>query len=327
HLRLYTAQLGPDRAVQAAQPLDDVDETLSRLLLILALVSAGGVALAAGLGVVVSRGALGPVARLSSVAHDVAETQDLSRRIEEGGDDELAELARSFNRMLSELESSVEAQRQLVADASHELRTPLTSIRTNVELLGRAESLGAEQRQRLITDVVEQLEELTALVGDLVDLARYAEQDEERVPLRFDHLVEDMVERARRHAPTLTFDFEAEACLVRGAQAALERATFNLLDNAAKWSPPGGRIEVRVTRQGALSVSDQGPGISEGDLPRIFDRFYRAGSARELPGSGLGLAIVRQIAEAHGGRVEASSPLGGGSELRLWIPPLPARPE
>ena len=320
HLRVYTSQVGSGEAIQVARPLDEVDATLGRLLLVLGLVSGGGVALAAGLGVIVSRAALAPVARLSQVAERVAETRDLSRRIEAGGGDELATLARSFNRMLGELERSVEAQRQLVADASHELRTPLTSLRTNIEILGRSDGLDPDERARMMASVVAQLDELTVLVGDLVDLARDAAQDEEQQELRLDLLVEDMTERARRHRPEVRFEFTGQPCTVLGYPAALERAVFNLLDNGAKWSPESGRVEVRVTTAGEVTVRDHGPGIPAEDLPHVFDRFYRAASARGMPGSGLGLAIVRQIAEAHGGSVAAEPAPGGGALLRLEVP-------
>jgi two-component system sensor histidine kinase MprB len=287
---------------------------------VLLLVSLGGVAVAVWLGWVVSRTALRPVAQLTEAAEHVARTRDLSRRISTGtSDDELGRLGTSFNTMLEALEASQNAQRQLVADASHELRTPLTSIRTNIEVLAAENALSTEDRRRLVEDLVGQLEELTLLMSDLVDLARGDEPDLATDDVRLDHLVVETVERARRNAPDKRFHVQVEPCVVHGMPARLERAVMNLLDNAAKWSPQGGVVEVTL-KDGELSVRDHGPGIAESDIPFVFDRFYRAPAARGLPGSGLGLAIVRQVAESHGGAVAVESPNGGGACLRLRVP-------
>jgi two-component system, OmpR family, sensor histidine kinase MprB len=321
HVRVYTSPLPTGGAVQAVRSLDQVDRTMRRLGLALLLVSLGGIALAIWLGRLVARAALKPVSQLTSAAEHVARTRDLSRRMDTSGRDELSRLGASFNTMLEALEVSQKAQRQLVADASHELRTPLTSLRTNIEVLAGTDALPPEDRRRLLRDVVGQLDELTVLVSDLVDLARGTEPDLESEDVRLDMVVEDAVERARRHAPDKRFVTDLEPFLVRGVPARLDRAVSNLLDNAAKWSPSGGRIEV-VMRDGEVSVRDHGPGIDEADLPFIFDRFYRASTARGLPGSGLGLAIVRQVAESHGGSVSAESPTGGGALLRLRVPRL-----
>ena len=322
HVRIFTTQVGPDLAVQVARPLDEIDRTLRRLALILLAFTLGGVVLAAALGGLVSRAALTPLRRLTAATEHVATTHDLSRRIEAHGRDELSRLAASFNAMLEALEHSLGAQRQLVADASHELRTPLTSLRTNIEVLARGKRLAKDERDKLLADVVTQLEELSALVENVVELARGSEPDEAIEDVRLDGLVEEAVEWARLHAPGVRFETELEPSLVRGSPPRLARALRNLLDNAAKWSPPGGVVEVAV-RDGAVTVRDHGPGIPRADLPYVFDRFYRARSARRLPGSGLGLAIVRQVAEAHGGSVVAEEAQGGGALLRLR---LPARP-
>jgi two-component system sensor histidine kinase MprB len=318
HARVYTAPLQAGDAVQAVRPLEDVDRTLRDLTFALALVGLGGVALAVWLGLLVARAALTPVKQLTDAAEHVARTRDLSRRIRADRTDELSRLGASFNTMLEALASSQDAQRQLVADASHELRTPLTSLRTNIEVLS-SDALPAEDRDRLLSDVVAQLGELTVLVTDLVDLARGDEPAFVAEDVRLDLLVADAVERARRHAPDKVFFAELDPTLVQGVPARIDRAVSNLLDNAAKWSPPGGQIEVRVTG-GEVSVRDHGPGISEADLPYVFDRFYRARDARGLPGSGLGLAIVRQVADSHGGSVTAERPEGGGARLRMRIP-------
>ena len=326
HMRVYTAPLERGEAIQIARSLEEVDDVLDELALILALVSIGGLGLGAGLGVLVSRAALSPVARLSQAAREVAATHDLSRRIDPLGGAELGGLAQSFNTMLNALESSIDSQRQLVADASHELRTPLASLRTNIEVLARSEDMPDEARERLLADVVAQLDELTVLVGDLVDLAREAELDQEAAaPLRLDRLVETAIERARTRPGAVRISLEASPCTVRGTESALERAISNLLDNAIKWSPEGGEVDVEVSAEGEVSVADRGPGIDAEDLPRVFDRFYRSATARELPGSGLGLAIVRRVAESHAGTVHAEARPGGGTLMRLRLPVVPSR--
>ncbi len=310
---------GPDGSVlTVAEPRGDVDSALRRLLAILVGVSGAGVAAAAGLGVLVSRRALTPVVALTDATAHVAATQDLSRRIDTGGsNDELARLAGSFNTMLAALDGARAAQRQLVADASHELRTPLTAVRTSIEALAGAPDLPAPERARVLAATQVQLEDLSVLIGDLVDLARPAAPAEELEEVRLDLLVEEQVERARRHAPATEFRLDARASVVHGVPARLHRAVANLLDNAVKHGD--GLVEVRVG-DGEVRVRDHGAGFAEEDLPHVFDRFYRARRARGLPGSGLGLAIVRQVAEAHGGSVRAETAAGGGARLVLSLP-------
>jgi two-component system, OmpR family, sensor histidine kinase MprB len=220
--------------------------------------------------------------------------------------------------MLGALEESQRKQRQLVADASHELRTPLTSLRTNIEVLASERRLPAAERKRLLSDVVEQLTEMTTLIAELIELARAGERRVEPEDVRLDLLAGDAVERARRNRPQVTFKTELEESLVNGVPESIERAVANLLDNAAKWSPPGGEVDVTV-RGATISVRDHGPGIDDADLPYVFDRFYRAASARGMPGSGLGLAIVRQVADAHGGDVIAERADGGGTRITLRL--------
>jgi two-component system, OmpR family, sensor histidine kinase MprB len=322
HARVFTEALEPGVAIQTAQSVEEQDEAINRLGLILAAVGLGGVGMAGGLGLVVTRTAARPVRELSETAEHVARTRDLSRRIDVGaGDDELSRLAGSFNTMLEALERSMRSQRQLVSDASHELRTPLTSVRTNLEVLARANGmLPEEERARMLHDVAVQLDELTGLVGDLVDLARDGAPDERLETVRLDMIVADAIARARRLHPGREIRAELVETLVEGTPARLDRAVSNLLDNAEKWSPPTAPIEVMV-RDGAVTVRDHGPGFTGEDLPRVFDRFYRARSARGLPGSGLGLAIVRQVAEAHGGTVAAANAADGGGELRMTLGP------
>jgi two-component system, OmpR family, sensor histidine kinase MprB len=305
-------------AIQIARSLGDVEHTMKRITLFLILIAGGGIALAAGLGLLVSRAALAPVRRLTQATETVTETGDLSERIDAGGHDELGRLASSFNTMLGALEESTRAQRQLVADASHELRTPLTSLRTNIEVLAGERSLPPGERERLLTDVVEQLGEMTTLVAELIELARGEREPAQPEEVRLDLVAADAVDRTRRNRPGITFTTDLEETIVHGVPATIERAVANLLDNAAKWSPPGGQVEVAV-RDGQVTVRDHGPGIDEEDLPYVFDRFYRASSARGMSGSGLGLAIVRQVAEAHGGEVVAERPEGGGTLMRLRL--------
>jgi two-component system sensor histidine kinase MprB len=326
HLRVYTAQIGRGEAVQVARTLDEVDDTLSQFTVILIVVSLAGVALAGLLGFVVSRAAVAPVERLRRAAERVATTRDLSRRIETGGQDELAALAASFNLMLDALESSLDAQRQLVADASHELRTPLASLRTNIEVLAHSDLIADEERRALLRDVVAQLEELTGLVVDLVDLARDSDSESEPATIvRLDLLVAEAVERARSRAGSVSLELDARPCRVRVVGHRVERAVANLLDNAIKWSPADGTVEIAVA-DGQLSVRDHGPGIDEAELPHVFDRFYRATAARGLPGSGLGLAIVRQVAEAAGGVAMATNAADGGARMVLQLPVVAERP-
>jgi two-component system sensor histidine kinase MprB len=317
---VYVVHLAPDNsncALEVARPLASVTEPMQRLKVVLSVVSLAGIGLAIVLGWVIAGMALRPVRRMTEASEHVARTRDLSGRIEMRGRDELARLARSFNTMLEALDVSLHSQRQLVADASHELRTPLTTAKTNVDVLRRTE-LPKEERDLILHDVSQQIDELAVLVTDIVDLARGVEPNLEIEDVRLDLLVEQTVERARRLSPRSTFTLELEPCLVRGVPSRLERAVANLLDNACKWSPPEAPIEVKVSR-GTVSVRDHGQGIDDADLPLVFDRFYRASSARSLPGTGLGLAIVRQVAESNGGRVSVERPSDGGALLRIEL--------
>jgi two-component system, OmpR family, sensor histidine kinase MprB len=314
-LRVLTSGTGPNGAVLIAQPLTEVDHELSHLLLILALIGAGGVVLAALLGALVARTALAPIGRFTQRTESLTGNLDLSRRLDVRGRDELARLADSFNGALDALERSVQAQRHLIADASHELRTPISSLRANIQVLGEAERLAPEEQASLRADIVAELDELTALVGDVVELARGAAPDGAVDDVRLDEVVRGAVANARRRGE-LSFELSLEPTIVRGQADRINRAVSNLVDNARKWSPEGAAVEV-ILAAGVLSVRDHGPGFQEDDLPFVFDRFYRARDARKLPGSGLGLAIVRQAAEACGGFAEAQNAPGGGALLRV----------
>ena len=318
HLRVFTIPGSSGFAVQIARPLTEVDHSLERIRFYLLLIALGGIAAAATLGLAVTRAAVAPVRRLTEASERVTETGDLSERIELSGQDELSRLASSFNTMLAALEQSTQAQRQLVADASHELRTPLTSLRTNIEVLAGEHRLPAADRKRLLADVVEELGEMTTLISELIELARGDQPLAEPEDVRLDLLAADAVERAKRTRPNVTFSTRLEESMVHGDPSTIERAVSNLLDNAAKWSPAGAEVEVQV-RDGEVKIRDHGPGIAEEDLPFIFDRFYRARSARGMPGSGLGLAIVRQVALAHGGEVRAEAAEGGGTRISLRL--------
>lgn len=318
HVRILAFPYAPGFAVQIARSLTEVDHSLSRIRKLLILIAGGGIAIAAALGLAVSRAALAPVRRLTSATETVTETGDLSERIDVRGRDELSRLAGSFNSMLGALEESTRAQRQLVADASHELRTPLTSLRTNIEVLAGGRDLPDGERKRLLHDVVEQLGEMTTLIAELIELARGEQQTAEPEEVRLDLVAADAVERARRNRTAVSFVTDFEESVVNGVPSTIERAVANLLDNAAKWSPPNGEVDVSV-RDGKVTVRDHGPGIDEEDLPHVFDRFYRAKSARGMSGSGLGLAIVRQVALAHGGSVVAERADGGGTRIVLSL--------
>jgi two-component system, OmpR family, sensor histidine kinase MprB len=317
-VRVRVVSVGDGLALQLGRSLDEVNESLRQLVVTLGVISAGAVGLALLLGRVVASAAVAPVHRLSGAAETVARTGDLSHHITVPGRDELGRLAGSFNTMLDALESSLSRQRQLVADASHELRTPLASVRTNIEVLQRGNGLEPADREELLGDVVAQIGELTRLVDDLVELAR-GEDDEAFESLPLDRVVADVVDRARRNHPTLEFRVTADPSEVRGARRRVDRAITNLLDNAAKWSPSGGRVDVMVS-DGAVAVSDEGPGIDPADVPHVFDRFYRSAQARSMPGSGLGLAIVKQVADSHGGTVTVGAARRGGARVVLRLP-------
>jgi two-component system, OmpR family, sensor histidine kinase MprB len=320
HVRVITFEYPPipGIAIQVARSLEETDRALDRIKWLLIVIAFGGILVAAGLGLAVARAALAPVRRLTEATENVTATGDLSGRIDAGGRDEISRLASSFNAMLGALEESTRARGRLVADASHELRTPLTSLRTNIEVLASDRELPPGERERLLSDVVEQLGEMTNLISELIELARGEQPPAELEDVRLDLVAAEAVERTKRNRPGISFKIDFQESLVHGVPATLDRAVGNLLDNAAKWSPPGGEVEIAV-RDGEVTVRDHGPGIDEEDLPYVFDRFYRARSARGLPGSGLGLAIVRQVAESHGGSVVAERPEGGGTLMRFRL--------
>jgi two-component system sensor histidine kinase MprB len=326
--RVWTVQR-TDGAAQVARDAEGIENTLAELGLWHGLVCLVGIAVAALVGLVVARAALRPVDVLTAGAERVARTQDLTAKIPVSGKGEIARLADAFNAMLGALAGSRAAQRRLVEDAGHELRTPLTSLRTNVELLIHAASqtdsakvLSEEDRGRLLTDLDLQSIELTTLVGELIELSKEDTAPEPLERLEPADVVATAVERARPRAPQVTFETSLAATEILGRPVSLERAVLNLLDNAAKWSPAGGTVRVSVVADGDLAritVTDEGPGIPDEDLPHVFERFYRAEAARALPGSGLGLAIVEQVAHLHGGTVSAANDESGGAQVSMTL--------
>lgn len=324
-LKILTVPAGNGRALQLAQSLAPLEETLDRLLIVLLVVTGAGVAGAPLIGLLVAGWGLRPVTQLTGAAKDIARTGDLDYRIDVRGEDELGSLAESFNAMVDRLAGMVEkverarsAQRQLVADASHELRTPLASLRANIELLALDRGERAD-RGELAHDIVQQLDGLTTLISQLIELAREEMREPEREPVPFDDVVREAVERTRHNYPQIKVAADLDPTIVLGARDSLERVAVNLLDNAAKWSQDGGLVEVSL-RDGALQVRDHGQGFEEADLPHVFERFYRGTEARDRPGSGLGLAIVAEAVAAHGGEVRAERGPGRGALLTARFP-------
>ncbi|MFK4272428.1 sensor histidine kinase [Streptomyces milbemycinicus] len=337
-VRVYTVEMpvrtstGPGRlTVSVSRPLDEVTDPLDTLALVMLLVTGVGVLGAGAAGLWIARTGLKPVDRLTDAVEHVARTEDLAVRIPAEGDDEIARLSRSFNSMTAALASSRERQQQLIADAGHELRTPLTSLRTNIELLARSEETGRPlppaDRKALMASVKAQMTELAALIGDLQELSR-PDALPGTGPLQVVALHEvaaAALERARLRGADLTIDASLGPWYVRGEAAALERTLVNLLDNAVKFSPSGGVVEV-VLREGQFTVRDHGPGIPDDELPHVFERFWRSPSARAMPGSGLGLSIVARTVQQSGGQVGLQPAPGGGTLAWLRLPGAPTPP-
>lgn len=330
--RAIAVQYQNGTAIVIAQSLAPQRETLAKLSVVLLLIGGAGVLLAAIAGTAVARTGLRPVQRLTEATERVANTGDLTP-IPVSGDDELARLTHSFNSMLGAVAESQERQRRLVADAGHELRTPLTSMRTNLELLLASErpnspTLSDEDKGEIHSDVRAQLDELTTLIGDLVELAREDAPQVVHEPVDLHEVVERAMDRARRRAsPDVTFDVQLQPWTLLGDSSALERAVLNLLDNAVKFSPSGSAVRLNLRQVGdgsaVVEVADAGPGIADADLPHVFERFYRSSEARTLPGSGLGLAIVKQVAQRHGGTATAGRAPEGGALFTLRLPGRP----
>ncbi|MCN9244183.1 HAMP domain-containing histidine kinase [Streptomyces sp. RY43-2] len=326
-------QLYQDYALLVAYPLQDTTKTLSDLALLLLIVSGLGVMGAGAVGLAVARAGLRPVDKLTAAVEHIARTEDLTTRIpvDQHSEDEIARLSRSFNSMTSALASSRDLQQQLIADAGHELRTPLTSLRTNIELLSRSEETGrplpAEDRRALLTSVTAQMSELASLIGDLQELSRpeKGQHTGKAQVLAWQDIVETALGRARLRGPELTINADLRPWYVRAEPSALERAVVNILDNAVKFSPDGGTVEVSLA-DGTLTVRDHGPGIAAEELPYVFDRFWRSPTARALPGSGLGLSIVARTVQQAGGEVALTPAEGGGTVATVRLPGAPTPP-
>ncbi len=318
HWRIYAVPLGPGRALELARPLTEIDAALASTRFALIGLALAAAVLAAALAAIVARAALRPVAKLTATVEDVTRTRDLSRRVAAKGGDELSRLGTSFDAMLGQLETSLRSQRQLVADASHELRTPLTSLRTNLELLERGQPEDPVERQQMLGDLVRQMERMTVLVHDLIEVAREEDSPMPFEELQLEEIVSEVVDDMRFRYPKVRFNVNAAPSAITGVKARIARAVTNLLDNAAKYSPPGATVEVTVA-SGEISVRDHGPGVAAEDASRVFDRFWRSNDSRQLPGSGLGLSIVKDVAESHGGSVTLERPADGGARFRLRL--------
>jgi two-component system sensor histidine kinase MprB len=317
-IRIYVSSAGKGRGVIAESALSELHGTLHQLALILGVIALIGVAVAALLGLLVARAGSAPVHAMRQAVEHVGSTGDLTRRIEVAGEDDLGRLGRSFNRMLAALDDSQRIQRQLIGDASHELRTPIASVRTNLEVLARNPDLDHDERNPLIRDLVEQMTELGVLVDDLLESARTGEEGIQSEMLELDELVLSEVQRCRDRNPGSQFETRLEPSELVGVESRLRRAIGNVLDNAVKWTPPGTRIEV-VVANGVVTVRDRGPGFRDGDLPHVFDRFYRSAAARAVAGSGLGLSIVQKVVAEHNGVVRAANAPGGGGLVTLIL--------
>jgi two-component system sensor histidine kinase MprB len=331
-VRVLTRQAGPaGTAISVSRPLSETESALNTLALLLVAVAGAGVLGAASAGLWIARAGLKPVHRLTDAVEHVARTEDLAVRIPVEGEDEIARLSRSFNAMTAALATSRDRQQQLIADAGHELRTPLTSLRTNIELLVRSEETGralpAEDRRELLASIKAQIIELAALIGDLQELSRpdVTAGSGPATTVGLHEVAERAVQRARLRGTGLTVDAELDLWYVHADSAALERAVVNLLDNAVKFSPAGGLIEVAL-KSGVLTVRDHGPGIPAEELPHVFERFWRSPSARSLPGSGLGLSIVARTVQQAGGEVTLRAAEGGGTVAVVRLPGTAAPP-
>jgi len=317
HLQVYvTPDVYDRKAIQVAVPLTSTDSALHALLVTYALLVAGGVLLAGLIGAVIARSALAPIRRFTSQTEQVTSALEHPRRLEESGAMEIRRLAASFNQTLAALERSVEAQRHLIADASHELRTPIAALRSNIQIFLDAERLPAEEQAGLRDAIVAELDDLTQLVADVLELARGTARNEHVEELELDAIVREATERARRRSPGIDFQLELTPTVIENASERVGRAVANVIDNARKWSPEDGTVQITL-RDGVLTVRDHGPGFREEDLAHVFERFYRSADARRMPGSGLGLAIVKQAAEAHGGFATVENAPDGGALVRV----------
>jgi two-component system sensor histidine kinase MprB len=326
--RVYTAPLPGDAGglVRTSRAADADDGALRGAALLLAGLTVAAAGITYGAARLTAGRILAPIAELTATAEHVTQTRDLTARLHStGSSDEVGRLGSSFDTMLAALHESVTAQRQLVADASHELRTPLTSLTTNLDLLEDGAGLADPQAPALVRAAREQAAELDQLITDLLDLARYHESAPHREIVRLDLLAGEAVQRVRQRVPHATIAADLRPCLVHVDPAGVDHAISNLIDNAIKWSPPDGTVHV-VVADARVCVTDHGPGIPEEDLPRIFERFYRAPAARGMPGAGLGLAIVARVTQANDATAQVRTG-PDGSTFTLTFPPRPLAAE
>ncbi len=322
HEEIYVAADRFDRhAVQVAVPLTTTDDALRALLVTYALLVGVGMVLAGLIGAVVARSALAPIRRFTSQTEQVTSSLDHPHRLDEEGAIEIRRLAASFNQTLTALERSVEAQRHLIADASHELRTPIAALRSNIQIFLEADQLPPGEQEGLRDAIMAELDDLTQLVADVLQLARGSTPNEAVEEIELDAIVSEATERAIRRSQNIRFTTDLEPTLITNSADRVSRAVTNVIDNARKWSPPDGTVEITL-RDGIVTVRDHGPGFREEDLAHVFERFYRSDDARRMPGSGLGLAIVKQAAEAHGGFATVTNAPDGGAIVRLAFGPV-----
>ncbi|MEZ5133769.1 MAG: HAMP domain-containing sensor histidine kinase [Acidimicrobiales bacterium] len=315
---LGAAQVGIDRSSD-----DAVLRGLRARLLLLGVL---GPAAAAAIGWIVAGRTVRPVRQLTGAAEHMATTSELADPSPVHGDDEVARLAVAFNQMLDALAQSRAQQQRLVQDASHELRTPLTSLRTNAEVLRSADRLDPDDRRRLLDDVTAEVDELTDLVRELVELAQDAgPTDEPLRPVALEDIVREVASRAERRTDRTITVTARQPATVQARPAQLTRAVANLVGNATKFSPPDTAITVEVTGT-RVAVVDHGPGIAVADQDHVFERFWRSEQARSAPGSGLGLAIVDQIVRAHEGRTFVAETPGGGATVGFELPDTTGAP-
>ena len=314
-VRVATVAIPGLGAIQVARSLRETSQTLSdlrtRLLLITMLVIAFAIAVA----FLLARTATRSLEHLTQAAESVARSGSPDAEIQVSGTDEIGRLGRSLSQMLASLAQSQEQQQRFVQDAGHELRTPLTSLRTNISVLDRIDRLSDDDRARLIADLDSEATEMATLVDELVQLSVGGDEHPGSVDLG--RLAQKAADRAaRRSGRTITT--ELEPAVIEGRPKGLERAVSNLLDNALKFDPSGGAIELKVSKN-RIEVSDRGPGIPADQLELVFERFHRTVESRNVPGSGLGLAIVSEVAQAHGGAAYARNRDGGGATVGFTL--------
>jgi len=318
--RVITVAWFNNGALQSARNLNVVDDVLEGMRIRLLLAGIFATLGAWILGWLIAGRIAKPIRKLSAVAAEVATSRDLSIAVPVEGSGEVSDRGRSFSSMMNALSTSLEQQQRLVSDASHELRTPLTALRTNIESLELFDAIPETERREMIRDIRLEVEELSTLTAELVDLATDQMQSAEQIgTVDLLALTRDVAQRARRRSGRTIDVSDVGGNSIDGFSNQLLRAVSNLVDNAIKYSPAGSSIEISVDG-GSVRVRDHGPGISDKDLPHIFERFYRSIDARSAPGSGLGLAIVADAVSRHHGTVFAANAPDGGAIVGFDLP-------